>query len=80
MEQVDPFELVDEDSIDFLFNVNVKVVIFGTQAAAVHMKTQPESGVTINACSIAGHESYEMLPLYCTTKHAVRFFTHYTAK
>ncbi len=61
-------------------NVNVKGVLFGTQAAAQQMKGQDGIGKIINACSIAGHESYEMLGLYCASKFAVRALTVAAAK
>ncbi len=80
VESVAPFLDIEESEIDKLFNVNIKGVIFGTQAAAEQMKQQDGVGKIINACSIAGHESYEMLSLYCATKFAVRSFTYATAK
>lgn len=80
VESVAPFLEIEEQEVDKLFNVNVKGVIFGTQAAAEQMKQQEGVGKIINACSIAGHESYEMLSLYCATKFAVRSFTYATAK
>ncbi|WP_298979794.1 acetoin reductase [uncultured Psychrobacter sp.] len=80
VESVAPFLEIEEQEVDKLFNINVKGVIFGTQAAAEQMKQQEGVGKIINACSIAGHESYEMLSLYCATKFAVRSFTYATAK
>ncbi|MDO4232343.1 MAG: acetoin reductase [Lautropia sp.] len=80
VESVEAFMDVREDEIDRVLDINVKGVIYGTQAAAEQMKTQDGVGKIINACSIAGHESYEMLSLYCASKHAVRSFTHSTAK
>ncbi|OAV06298.1 acetoin reductase [Moraxella lincolnii] len=80
VESVEPFLAIEEKEIDRVLGVNIKGVIFGTQAAAEQMKKQDGIGKIINACSIAGHESYEMLSLYSATKHAVRSFTHSTAK
>lgn len=80
VESVGTFESIREDEFDRLFNINVKGLVWGTQAAADQMKKQDSIGKIINACSIAGHESYEMLSLYSATKHAVRSFTHSTAK
>ena len=80
VESVEPFLEIQEDEIDRVLGINIKGVIFGTQAAAEQMKKQDGVGKIINACSIAGHESYEMLSLYCASKHAVRSFTHSTAK
>lgn len=80
VESVEAFLDIQEDEIDRVLGINIKGVIFGTQAAAEQMKKQDGVAKIINACSIAGHESYEMLSLYCATKHAVRSFTHSTAK
>lgn len=80
VESVGAFLDINENEIDRVLGINIKGVIFGTQAAAQQMKQQDGVGKIINACSIAGHESYEMLSLYCATKHAVRSFTHSTAK
>lgn len=80
VESVEPFLEIQDAEIDRVLGINIKGVIFGTQAAAEQMKKQQGVGKIINACSIAGHESYEMLSLYCASKHAVRSFTHSTAK
>lgn len=80
VESVEAFLDIKEAEIDRVLGINIKGVIFGTQAAAEQMKKQDGVKKIINACSIAGHESYEMLSLYCATKHAVRSFTHSTAK
>lgn len=80
IEVVTPFLEAKEQDIDRLFAVNVKGVVFGTQAAAEQMKKQGSVGKIINACSIAGHESFEMLSVYCATKYAVRSFTQSSAK
>ncbi len=80
VESVEAFLDIGEAEIDRVLGINIKGVIFGTQAAAEQMKQQEGIGKIINACSIAGHESYEMLSLYCATKHAVRSLTHSTAK
>lgn len=80
IEAVSPFLDIKEEDVDRLFAVNVKGVIFGTQAAAQQMKKQDGIGKILNACSIAGHESYEMLSVYCASKYAVRSFTQSSAK
>lgn len=80
VESVEPFLEIEEKELDRVMNVNIKGLVFGTQAAAEQMKKQNNVSKIINACSIAGHESYEMLSLYSATKHAVRSFTHSTAK
>ncbi|MGY4691169.1 acetoin reductase [Salibacterium sp. K-3] len=77
---VSPFMEIDEDQLNKAFSVNVHGVVFGTQAAAAQYRKQGTKGKVINACSIAGHESYEMLGTYSATKHAVRSFTQTAAK
>ena len=80
VDAVSPFLEIDEEQLSKLFNVNVYGTVFGTQAAAEQLKKQNTGGKIINACSIAGHESYEMLGTYSATKHAVRSFTQTAAK
>ncbi|MFF5996585.1 acetoin reductase [Lysinibacillus sp. KU-BSD001] len=80
IDAVKPFLEIDEKELNRLFNINVNGVVFGTQAAAKQFIVQGSKGKIINACSIAGHESFEMLGTYSATKHAVRSFTHSAAK
>lgn len=80
IESVGPLVEIEGDEVDKVMNINVKGVLFGIQAAAEQMKTQDGVGKIINACSIAAHESYEMLGLYCASKHAVRALTVAAAK
>ena len=77
---VTPFMDVDEGQLNKAFSINVNGTVFGTQAAAKQFIKQQSKGKVINACSIAGHESYEMLSTYSATKHAVRSFTQSAAK
>ena len=51
-----------------------------THYRAEQMKKQGSGGKIINAASIAAHESYELLGVYCASKHAVRSFTQSAAK
>lgn len=78
--QVAPLIKVDPKQVDFTLNVNIKGVIFGIQAAANQMIKQGTGGKIINACSIAGHEGFEMLGVYSATKFAVKGLTHTAAK
>ena len=80
IEDVMPLDAVREPDLEKVFSVNVYSVVYGTQAAAEQMKKQGTGGKIINACSIAGHESYEFLSVYCATKHAVRSLTQSAAK
>lgn len=81
IEQVKPLDEVGPDDLDRIFRINVHGVLYGMQAAAAQMRQQDDGiGKIINACSIAGHESYEMLGIYCATKHVVRSLTQTAAK
>lgn len=82
IEEVMLLEEVGEADIDRVFDINVKGVIFGIQAAAEQMKKQGGNRVykIINACSIAGHESFDLLGVYCASKFAVRAITIAAAK
>ena len=80
IESVGPLVEIEGDEVDKVMNINVKGVLFGIQAAAEQMKGQDGVGKIINACSIAGHEGYEMLGLYCASKFAVRALTVAAAK
>lgn len=80
VEAVSPFLEITEEELNKLFNINVNGLVFGTQAAVKQFIKQETKGKIINACSIAGHESYEMLGTYSATKHAVKSFTHSAAK
>lgn len=78
--QVAPITHVDPKQVDFTLNVNIKGVLYGIQAAANQMIKQGNGGKIINACSIAGHEGFEMLGVYSATKFAVKGLTHTAAK
>ncbi|AQP53016.1 acetoin reductase [Vagococcus penaei] len=80
VDAVTPLLDITEKELQTIFNINVNGTVFGTQAAATQFIKQGEKGKIINACSIAGHESYDMLGTYCASKHAVRSFTHTAAK
>lgn len=80
VDAVTPFLEIDENQLNKLFNINVFGTVYGTQAAAKQFIKQNTKGKIINACSIAGHESYEMLGTYSATKHAVRSYTQVAAK
>lgn len=82
IEDVMALQDIRETDFDRVFNINVKGVLYGIQAAAEQMKKQGGNKVykIINACSIAGHESYDLLGVYCASKHAVRSFTVTAAK
>lgn len=80
IEEVAPILELTPEELDRIFKINVYSVVYGTQAAAKQMIKQGTGGKILNACSIAGHESYELLGSYCASKHAVRSITHTSAK
>jgi meso-butanediol dehydrogenase / (S,S)-butanediol dehydrogenase / diacetyl reductase len=75
-----PITEVDPEGVDRVLDINVKGVIYGIQAAGNQMKKQETGGKIINACSIAGHEGFEMLAPYSASKFAVKGLTHVAAK
>lgn len=77
---VAPFLETTEEQMNKIFAINVNGVMFGTQAAARQFIAQKSKGKILNACSIAGHESYEMLGAYSASKHAVKSLTHSASK
>ncbi len=80
IEAVTPFLKIDEKELERTFKINVFGTVFGSQAAAEQFIKQGTPGKIINACSIAGHEAYEVLGTYSATKHAVKAFTYVAAK
>lgn len=77
---VDPIENITAEAVDKVFDVNIKGVLWGIQAAAMKFKARKQSGKIINACSVAGHEGFAMLGAYCASKFAVRGLTQSAAK
>ena len=78
--EVEQIENINSENIDFVFNVNVKGVLFGIQAAAKQLKKQGHGGTIINASSIAGHEGFDFLATYSASKFAVRGLTQVASK
>ena len=60
--------------VDFHFDVNVKGVIFGVQAALPHMKAAG-GGHIVNIASLAGLSPVPGLALYSASKFAVRAYS-----
>lgn len=71
---------VTPDVFERTFRINVQGVLWGLQAAARKFKQRGQRGKIISACSIAGHEAFALLGLYCATKFAVRALTQAAAK
>ena len=54
--QVQPLAEVTPKEVETIFEVNIKGVLWGIQAAAKKFKTRGHKGKIINASSIAGHK------------------------
>lgn len=80
VEEVAPLLEIKPEDLEKVFRIDVNSVVYGTQAAAKQMIKQGHGGKILNACSIAGHESFELLGLYCASKFAVRSLTQTAAK
>lgn len=78
--QVQPLLQVTPEEIDKILKINVEGVLWGIQAAAKKFIERKQTGKIISASSIAGHEGYAMLGVYCATKFAVRALTQAAAK
>jgi len=77
--QVQPLAEVTAKEVETIFEVNIKGVLWGIQAAAEKFKTRGQKGKIINASSIAGHKGFAMLGVYSATKFAVRGLTQAAA-
>ena len=88
--QVNPIDEVTPEQVRTILAVNVEGVLWGIQTAAAKFKQRGAatggdrgrriSGKIINAASIAGHDGFAMLGVYCATKFAVRGLTQAAAK
>jgi meso-butanediol dehydrogenase/(S,S)-butanediol dehydrogenase/diacetyl reductase len=87
--QVNPIDDVTPEEVSKILAVNVEGVLWGIQAAAAKFKQRSAAtggdkrkinGKIINAASIAGHDGFAMLGVYCATKFAVRGLTQAAAK
>ena len=78
--QVAPISEVEPESVRQILAVNVEGVLWGIQAAAKKFIERGVKGKIINASSIAGHDGFAMLGVYCATKFAVRALTQAAAK
>ncbi|EMA59744.1 SDR family NAD(P)-dependent oxidoreductase [Halorubrum lipolyticum] len=75
VERQKPLEDVTEDDYEWLMDINLKGVFFGSQAAVEVMRDQDEGGSIINMSSIGGIRGLENSSLYCTSKGGVTNLT-----
>lgn len=73
-------EDVTEKDFDTIFDLNVKGVLWGIQAATAKLKELGHGGKIISAASQAGHKGNPGIPLYTATKFAVRGLTQTAAR
>ncbi|KAA8999252.1 (S)-acetoin forming diacetyl reductase [Affinibrenneria salicis] len=75
-----PIEDITPEIIDRVYNINLKGVIWGMQAAIKAFKSFNHGGKIINACSQAGHTGNPELAVYSSSKFAVRGLTQTAAR
>lgn len=75
-----PIESITPEIVDKVYNVNVKGVIWGMQAAIKAFKHWNHGGKIINASSQAGHVGNPELAVYSSSKFAVRGLTQTAAR
>ena len=75
-----PIEDITPEIVDKVYNINVKGVIWGIQAAVKAFKAEGHGGKIINACSQAGHVGNPELAVYSSSKFAVRGLTQTAAR
>lgn len=66
-----PVTDVDEEDYDWLMDINLKGVVFGSKLAADVMSDQEDGGSIINLSSIAGLNGFDQSSLYCASKGGV---------
>ena len=75
-----PIESITEEVIDKVYNINVKGVIWGIQAAIDAFKKAGHGGKIINACSQAGHTGNPELAVYEAAGKPLGYGTEQFAK
>ncbi|MDS0294934.1 SDR family NAD(P)-dependent oxidoreductase [Halogeometricum luteum] len=75
VERQKPLEDVTEEDYEWLMDINLKGVFFGSQAAVEAMRDQDDGGSIINMSSIGGIRGLENSSLYCTSKGGVTNLT-----
>ncbi|MFC0141484.1 (S)-acetoin forming diacetyl reductase [Erwinia mallotivora] len=75
-----PIEEITEEMVDKVYDINIKGVIWGMQAAIKAFRAEGHGGKIINACSQAGHVGNPELAVYSSSKFAVRGLTQTAAR
>jgi len=70
-----PIADTDEDDYDWLMDINLKGVYFGSKFAADVMADQPDGGSIINLSSVAGLVGYPGASTYCASKGGISNLT-----
>ncbi len=70
-----PISEVDEEDYEWLMNINLKGVVFGSKLAAEVMREQGDGGAIVNLSSIAGLNGFTDSSLYCASKGGVANLT-----
>ena len=66
--QVNPIADVRPEEVTRILAVNVEGVLCGIQAAAARFQQRGHGGKIISTSSIAGHDGFAMLGVYCASK------------
>lgn len=74
-----PMDEISEKEWDWLTDINLKGVFFGTKHASIQMKKQGNGGSIINISSIAGLVGYSSLSTYCASKGGILAFSRASA-
>ncbi len=70
-----PFVEVDDESLDFVIDLNVRAAFRVAQAAARAMLAQKIGGSIVHMSSQMGHVGSPKRSVYCMTKHAIEGLT-----
>lgn len=71
----EPITEVEEETLDWLFELNVKSVFLASKEAVKKFQANQTPGSIINITSQMGHIGSPNRTVYCTTKHAVEGLT-----
>jgi NAD(P)-dependent dehydrogenase (short-subunit alcohol dehydrogenase family) len=68
-------EDVDQDDIDYIFDVNLKAALYLAREVSISMKNNSVRGSIITLSSQMGHVGGPKRTLYCASKHALEGMT-----